>query len=504
MHLATGSKSFGHFSFDYELGALTCDGAPVSIGRAAAALLAALLEANGAVVGKNALMEAAWPGTVVEEANLTVQIAALRKALGPSPGVIEWIQTVPRVGYRLPRPSPAPATGRPVIAVLPFANLSADPEQAYFARGLTEDLITALSRFKTLAVTGLGSTADLAPEGLDARETARRLGVRYLLQGSVRRSDARIRVGAQLVEGATGSHIWADRFEGEGRDIFDFQDAITDSVTGLIEPRILKAEIERARRKRPESFDAWDLYVEALPLIYPHDPAGHDQAISLMERAIELDPTYAPGLIIGAWAYEKRYTFNGSNPADSQRALELTDGAMASDPGDAMVLALAGWFNMLLRRDLTAIAFCERAVELNPNNLLVLNFAGLAQGHAGDVELSIKLYQRALELSPGAPDNYVSELGITIGHINADRFAEALVWADRTIATYEGCTFAHLFRSAACMRLGRADDARKALDRAREITPDISIRELTRSCMRSAEKKRAYVQALREAGLKEK
>jgi TolB-like protein len=218
--MVTDSVAFGPFSYDAARGLLLRDGLPLPLGSRALALLAALLEAEGATVGKDELMERAWPGSVVEEANLTVQIAALRKALGPATAGSEWIVTVPRVGYRLPRPKADAQTaprGPPAIAVLPFANLSNDPEQDYFADGITEDLIAALSRFHNFSVIARGSSFALRGQSLDARDAGRRLGARYLLEGSVRRAGDVVRVSAKLADATTAEQLWRSVSMGRAR-----------------------------------------------------------------------------------------------------------------------------------------------------------------------------------------------------------------------------------------------------------------------------------------------
>ena len=217
-------------------------------------------------------MDAAWPGTAVEESNLSVQIASLRKLLGPSPDGGEWIATIPRVGYRfvaepeaaVPAQTQA-ARSEPVIpslAVLPFQNLSGDPEQDYFADGVVEDIITALSRFKSFAVIARNSRFVYKGRAVDVRQVAKELGVRYVLEGSVRRAGDRLRITAQLVDGVTGAHLWADKFDGAVEDVFDFQDRITESVATVVEPHIQTAEIERSRRERPRSIAAYDIYLQ--------------------------------------------------------------------------------------------------------------------------------------------------------------------------------------------------------------------------------------------------
>src|SRR5688572_18209747 len=302
---------FGPFTFDRRRKVVTKDGDAVPVGARGAALLGALLDARDKAVEKDALISAAWPDVIVEDGNLTVQITALRKALGPKADGTDWIVTVRHLGYRLvvgeaSGGSDARGAGRPAIAVLPFANLSSDPEQVFVADGVVEDLITALSKFRTFAVVSRSSSFVYKGRAVDARDAARELGVRYLLEGSVRRSGDRIRVTAQLIDGATGAHLWAEKFDGAATDMFEFQDTITETVIGLIEPQIRKAEIDRARQKRPETLDAWDLYVQASPLVHSGDVANWTRALELLDRAIALDPSYAPALAFAAWAHDRR------------------------------------------------------------------------------------------------------------------------------------------------------------------------------------------------------
>ena len=194
----------------------------------------------------------------------------------------------------------------PSIAVLPFANLSNDPEQEYFADGMVEDMITALSRFRWLVVIARNSTFTYKGRAVDVRQVAKELGVRYVLEGSVRKAARRVRITGQLIDATTGAHLWAERFDGDLEDIFDLQDRITESVVGAIEPRMRKAEIERSRRKRPDSLDAYDLYLRALPHVYAMRPDDNTEALELLDRAISLDPGFAPALAYAAWCYEQR------------------------------------------------------------------------------------------------------------------------------------------------------------------------------------------------------
>ena len=257
--------AFGSFLLDCSRGTLTRDGAPVPLGQRALAVLAALAETPGRTVTKEALLARAWPDTIVEEGNLTVQVAALRKALG---GDQDWILTVPRIGYRFALAAPPTSEPAPVIpslAVLPFANLGAHPEQDWFSDGVVDDIITALSRFRSFAVVARSSSFAYKGRAVDVRQVARELGVRYVLEGSVRRAGDTLRITAQLVDGTTGAHLWAERFDGALDEVFAFQDRITADVAFIIEPQIQMAEIERSRRERPGSIAAYDACLQAMP-----------------------------------------------------------------------------------------------------------------------------------------------------------------------------------------------------------------------------------------------
>ena len=384
--------------------------------------------------------------------------------------------------------------------------MSSDPEQEYFADGIVEDIITALSRFRTFAVVARNSTFAYKGRAVDVRAVARDLGVRYVLEGSVRRSGDKVRVTAQLIEGASGAHLWAEKFEGAVADIFDIQDEITRSVIGLIEPQIRKAEIERARRKRPESVDAWDLYVQALPLVYAANVPGYSDAIVLLDRALALAPDYAPALALASWAHEKRKTFGGIAPAgvdDVETSLTLAQRALDADPDDAMAMALLGWERILFRRDYAGLALCSRAVELNPNNRAVLDLAAVAHLFAGDLDEVIACGMRALQLSPGAPDNYSCLEHIASAHFSAGRFEEAAEWAQRSIDLEKGLVYSHLFLAASNAHLGRNEEARAAMKVALALRPDFTIARLSGDPMRFPERRKLWVDGLRMAGMPE-
>lgn len=511
--MAVAPDRFGPFTFDRQRMVVMKDGEAISLGGRGAALLAALLDARGETVDKDTLIGAAWPDVIVEDANLTVQIGALRKLLGPKPDGSDWIVTVRHLGYRLIAGGATPASdgaaaSRPAIAVLPFANLGSDPEQEFVADGVVEDLITALSRFRTFAVVSRSSSFVYKGRAVDAREAARELGVRYLLEGSVRRSGQRMRVTAQLIEGATGNHLWAEKFDGAATDMFDFQDAITETVIGLIEPHLRRAEIERARQKRPETLDAWDLYVQASPLVHSGDVANWNRALELLGRAMALDSSYAPPIALAAWAHDKRHFSGGPGlpnyETDRPAAMALIERAVALDPDDAFARALHGWFHIRHQRDFSrGIEIIESAVALNPNNSLILDLATAAHLYGGDLDRLIVLGNRALQLSPGSPIRYAIMATMAAARNAVGRYEEALDLSLRVVELEPNYMYGHVHVAVACAQLGRIEEARSAVAEVLRIRPQANMAVTMADRIRPPERTAIWAEGLRKAGLPE-
>jgi len=280
----TAIHAFGPFRLDVAAGILFRGTDPVALGQRAVALLQILVEGAGNPISKDRLIEGAWPGLAIEESNLAVQISALRRVFAEEPGGDSWIETLPRRGYRYVGPVDVKeqenqgATGngqptlalpdKPSLAVMPFTNMSGDPEQQYFADGIVEDIITGLSRIKWLFVIARNSSFTYKGQAVSVGRVGRELGVRYVLEGSVRKAGERVRVSGQLIEAETGVHLWAERYDRPLDDVFALQDEITLNVVGAIEPSLREAEIERVKRKRPEILDAYDLVLRALPHVF--------------------------------------------------------------------------------------------------------------------------------------------------------------------------------------------------------------------------------------------
>jgi TolB-like protein len=503
--------AFGPFIFDTKDATLWRDGAPVPLGGRGAALLAALIAADGGILTRSELIDTVWPNIAVEDGNLAVQVATLRKVLGTRADGAEWIATVPRVGYRLSRDGAAQAAasdGRPAIAVLPFLNLSSDTEQEYFADGVVEDLITALSRFRAFAVIARNSSFVYKGRAVDIREAARSLGVRYVLEGSVRRSQKRVRVSAQLIDGATGAHLWAENLDGTIGDMLDFQDRVTSSVVGLIEPEIHRAEIERSRRKRPENLEAYDLYLQALPLLHVNGVQHlehYDEAIDLLDRALELDPGFAPVLALAAWAHEKRLTRSGAAPPgvdDSAAAIALAERAMRAADGDPFVLMVAGVVLMTVKGESDAgYALIKRAYALNPNSQAIGKVVGYAHWHRGNFDDAATCTLRALQLSPAGGQGVRCMSQMARVNLSAGRIEDALIWGLRTMDSPAATDFALCVTAACYAHMGRLDDARATVDATLAIWPALTIASLLGPGGRPDVHDRLLVDGLTRAGM---
>jgi adenylate cyclase len=474
---------FGPFQLEPASGRLLRNGAPVALGNRALVLLHALAEAKGQLVAKSSLMQRVWPDQIVEEGNLTVQIAALRKAMGTDIEGRDWIVTVPREGYRLiggHAASPPPPTDSvlPSLAVLPFQNLSADPEQEYFADGIVEDIITALSRFKSFAVIARHSSFVYKGRAVDVRQAAAELGVRYVLEGSVRRAGGKLRITAQLVDGKSGAHLWAQNFDGAVDDIFDMQDRITEGVVALVEPKIQRAEIERSRRERPGSIDAYDLYLRALADVYVSRPEANARAITLLERAAALDPAFAPAAVMAAQAYLMRVVmqFDGADESDAERAVEHARTALALTRDDPIVTAFGGFVLLQIAREYdTGLALLRMAVDENPHSSAILGSAGIGALMGGDLAEAADFLQRALRLDPNGLGTHWQLTGMAHIRMAEGRYEDALDWAMRSQAVNPGYDATHWMLIAANAYLGRMDEAKKYLGSLQKISPGISL-----------------------------
>jgi TolB-like protein len=500
--MGEGELSFGPFTVDANTFALRRDEELLSISRRAVALLIALLRAGGATVSKEVLLDAAWPGVTVEEANLTVQMAALRKALGPREDGQDWIVTVPRLGYRLLSPARRIASEErlPTFAVLPFENLSGDPDEDYFADGIVDELIIALSRFRGFAVIARSSSFAYKGRATDARATAHDLGVQYLVQGSVRRGGDRLRLATSLVDGHEGATLWAQSFEGPMNEVFAFQDRITAAVAGLVAPRIFSAEIARADHRRGGSLAAYDLRLRAIAALYRFTLLDNERAIGWLEAALQIEPESGPLKGLLCWALEMRFAFGWPlhRDDDHERCLALAHEAVQQTEDDAFVLVQCAVAMQLVGHDYDGgLRVAMRAVELNPNDVAVLAKASTAQHVGGDLAEAERLCRKVLAIH-----QHFEALGnMALVCCAKGEFAEAVQWASRAIAASPNFLTAYRALIVGYVNLGQLDEARKVVSTLLSVAPGYTTAKVATLRVKDQRLVEMFVPALRAAGL---
>lgn len=511
-------RRFGPFRLDAGTQILFCGDEPTTLGQRAVMLLGLLLDRAGEPVSKDALIEAAWPGLAIEDSNLTVQIAALRRLFEEAAGGACWIETLPRRGYRYVGPevltgNPSAEAGarisqplalpdKPSIAVLAFANLSGDAEQEYFADGIVEDIISGLSRIKWLFVVARNSSFSYKGRAIDVKQIGRELGVRYVLGGSLRKAATRLRITTQLIEAETGSHLWAERYDRDLDDVFLVQDEITIAVVGAIEPNLRAAEIKHVKRKRPESLDAYDLVLRALPEVYTCMPAGATKSLAFIERALVLEPNYPLAHGVAAWAHEILFVRDGMQEKNRRGAIEHAHAAITHGLADPMALTFGAFSMALVEHDRTAAfdAF-EAAVKLCPSCGPAYIFGSAPLSFAGQAERAIDWGERALRLSPFDPMSYIAYHGIAVGNFQLGRYEEAAKAARKAIQSNPRFSFSYALLAAPLAKLGRIEEAKDAVFRLRELQPNFSICRQCEAVGIVPAVAESMIMALRAAGL---
>jgi adenylate cyclase len=397
---------------------------------------------------------------------------------------------------------------KPSIAVLPFQNMSGDPEQEYFANGIVEEIITALSRFKALFVIARNSSFTYKSRAVDVKQVGRELGVRYVLEGSVRKAPNRLRITGQLVDTATGAHLWADRFDGGLDDIFALQDEVTASVVGAIAPAVEKAEIERAKRKPTDSLDAYALYLRALAKHYEFTKQANHEAIRLFNCAIELDPDFACayGRAAICYALAKANSYFSITPNEIAEVTRLAQRAVELGKDDAIALATGGHALLYVVCDLEiGSALIDRALALNANLAEAWNYGGWAKAWLGEPALAIERFMRAMRLIPVDPKVGRIRSGIAYAHFLLGRYDDAASWA--AMALQDNPDYQPALRQAAASNAmaGRPEQAQKAMSRLRQLNPALRISNLkdVMGPYQRAEDFVRYGEGLRRAGLPE-
>jgi TolB-like protein/Flp pilus assembly protein TadD len=465
-------------------------------------LLDYLIRNRDRVVGKDELITAIWRGRCVSDAALTTRLNAARSAIGDSGEKQRLIKTLPKKGYRfigavqeahsicpvavseIERDTVRPAftlPDKPSLAVLPFTNLSSDAEQEYFADGMVEDIITGLSRSKSLFVIARQSTFTYKGKSVDIRQVGRELGVRYVLEGSVRKSGNRVRISGQLIEATTGVHLWADRFDSQLDDIFDLQDQVTNSVIGALFPQLERAEIERAKRVPTENLQAYDYYLRALSSFYQFTREQNIEALRLIQLAVELDPGLAAAYALGAYCYLQRKIFGWRVDADQERneTRRLARRAIEIDKEDPTVLVRVGQAIAVVLHELDeGAALVVQAYELDPNLAIARYTIGFENIRRGNIEAALDQFHAGLRLSPKDQFLFLMQTGIACAHLLTDRYEDGLSWAKSAVLHRPNYLNAQ-FTLAACHALsGRVEEARVIGARLIEARPAVRVSTL--------------------------
>jgi adenylate cyclase len=396
---------------------------------------------------------------------------------------------------------------KPSIAVLPFDNMSGDPEQEYFADGIVEDIITNLSRFRNLFVIARNSSFTYKGRAVSVKQVGRELGVRYVLEGSVRRSGERLRITGQLIDAANGVHLWADRFDGSLPEVFDLQDRVATSVVGAVTPRLEVAEIERAKRKPTESLDAYDYYLRGMDSLYRWTKAGVDEALPLFYRAIERDPDFATPYGLAAWCYYWRMvnSWMSNRAQENAEVARLARRAAELGKDDAIALSFGGFALGYVAGELEeGAALVDRALVLNPNLAAAWCSSGLLRTRLGDPDAGVEHLARAVRLSPLDPLMIFMENFTAIAHFYAGRHDEARQLAEKVCRKNPSFLGAHRVAAASNACVGRLEDARRFIARALQLDPEMRLSNLKdRIGWHRPEDFARLVEALRKAGLPE-
>ena len=370
-------------------------------------------------------------------------------------------------------------SNKPSIAVLPFTNMSGDPDQEYFTDGMVEEIITGLSRIHWLAVIARNSTFAYKGQSPDIRQVGRELSVRYVIEGSVRKAGNRVRITAQLIEAETGGHLWAESFDGTLEDVFDLQDQITAGVVAAIEPSVRQAEIDRAKRKRPDNLDAYDLYLRALEQSYAYTPEGRSTGLDLLDASIALEPNYAEAHGVAAYSLQQRYLWGGRDPADRAAALKHAEAVVAERTDDATALAFAALALSALdgRHDI-ALVMLDRALEQNPSSAIAHGVSALVNMILGRSEKAEFHAKSSLRLSPFDPLRHVTENTLAGAKLAAGQYKDALECVRRGLEANPNFAPGLTTLAICLVRLDRLEEARRTMHQIVEIAPDTSVDNL--------------------------
>ena len=514
---------FGDHVFDTEGFRLTGRAGEIAVEPQVFALLQFLIENRERVVSKDEIIEAVWDGRIVSDGTLNSRINSARRALGDDGKAQAVIKTFPRRGFRFvaelsgddetaptPAPESASASDKPSIAVLPFHNLSGDPEQEYFSDGIAEDFITALSHIRSFFVIARNSSFSYKGQSPDIRTVVQELGVRYVLDGSVRKTSNRVRITVQLIDGGTGNNIWAEHFDRELSDIFAVQDEITRTVIGAIQPELQEAEWHRAKAKPPEHLDAWDFYLRGMSLVW--DVAERGQLGSLEEaknnftKAIEFDPKFANAyaglaicgfyLLILGHANNKAELENWSLNM-GKKAVELAKDNFETHRALAMAY-------IAVNDPAQAVHHLNSAIEINPNSGSLHQQLGTAFVAMGQPEEGIRHLELALHLSPGESGAGPVHVRLAEARFMLGEYEKSVELAEEALRRPETQFWGNAILTCSLVKLGRIDDAKEAAAELLRRQPDLTISKVRESTfLASSGYLEPYLDSLRQAGVPE-
>ncbi len=498
---------FTDFVLDTDRRELTRLGTAVAVSPKVFDLLLHLVQNRTQVVSRDELIDAVWNGRIISESTLGSHINWARTAIGDSGKDQRLIRTAARRGFRFigevmedqpadpttnfDSPSSAAETpedgswtisDKPSVAVLPLLNLSGQPDQDYFIDGIAEDIISELSRCRWLFVIARNSSFTYKGRSVDARQVSRDLGVRYVLEGSVRKSAERVRITGQLIDATTGMHVWAERFDGVLEDIFALQDQFAASVVGAVAPHLERAEIERARQKPTNSLNAYDFYLRGLALVHRGSRESIDEALALFCRSIRLDPDFASAHAMAAWCYVWRKVNGWAVDRSTEAAEGIALARRAAELGrdDAVALTRSGHALAHLAGDIdVGVMLIDRALELNPNLASAWFLGAYLRMWQGDPEAAIAYFNRAMTLSPIDPELYRMQAGVAMAHLFARRFDLACSWAEKAYANLPSFVMTVGILSAANALAGRIEKSEKAMKELRTLCPGLCVREIS-------------------------
>ena len=510
---------FDNFVLDADRRSLERDGRQLALRPQAMEVLCYLARNPGRPISKAELFQEIWPGIAVTDDSLVQCIRDIREVLEDDGHRI--VKTVPRRGYlfaglithdRDPPPTVRPQEtralappDRPSIAILPFASLSADPEQDYFSDGIVEDITTALSRNRAFFVIARNSSFTYKGRAIDIKQVGRELGVRYVLEGSVRKSGDHLRVTGQLIEAESGHHLWADRFDGDMTDIFDLQDRIVTSVVGVIAPRLERAEIDRVKRAGTDDLDAYDLYLRGLACWNRWTREENAKALQHFYAAIEKDRDFSTPYALAASCHFFAKVNNWESCFDEKKIASLVDAATQIGADDPVALAWAGHIHVFFFKDVErALWLTDRALELDVNLATAWLRRGWVRGYAGDPDGAIESLNRALRLDPLDPRVFLTQTAMAFAHFVAGRDDEAAEWAAKALRLKPDWHPALRMALASNGMRGRCDEVERAFRTYVRSDPKVSI---TKICgfypfRRDVDRQRLML-GLRKAGVPE-